>query len=180
VVDPFLLMSAAGAVIDATGAYYEAVAAKAGLKLQADQEQLGAEMSFLNARMAEGEAYAARTAGRRELGRLMIRAGAAASARVVATAAGGASASSASAAEVRASERLLAEIDQLETRQAATRAAAQGIFAAVEHRNRASAALASARNARASAGTIKPWMSAATSLLGSATSIGAEWFAPKR
>jgi hypothetical protein len=173
-------MSAAGAMIDASGAYYEALSAKAGLKLQADQEQLSAEMSFVNARMAEGEAFAARSAGRRDLGRLMLRAGAAASARTVSVAAGGVSASSASAAEVRASERLMVEIDQLEARQTATRAAAQATFAAVEHRNRASASMASARNARRSAHTIRPWLSATTSLLGSAASIGAEWFAPRR
>lgn len=173
--DPSLLLAAAGSIMDSVGAYYEAEGAKSKLKSEALSFDFEAEMARLNSRQLEHEAYVTHDMRRREVGRLLMQAGTEASGRRVAVAAGGL-APTGSAAEVQASAKLLARVDAMERRLAAVRAAGNRMTAAVDARNQASIAALNARNARRTAQSISPLLAAGSSLLGSATRIGAEWY----
>ncbi len=155
-----------GAISGAIGSFYAAKQQQANLRFQA-------EMSQINARMAESQAQSLLDQGQRQIGQITMRAGKVKSAQRAAMAANGIVLGEGSAAEVEATTDLIKEIDALTINANATRAAWASRTQGVNESNRALLS-------RASADAISPFASGMTSLIGSAGSVAQTWYRDNR
>lgn len=152
----------AGMFSSAIGSYYGAQAQKSNLKFQADMAQI-------NARMAEQSAQSALNQGQRQVGAISMRAGKIKSGQRVALAANGVDLGTGNAAEVQASTDIMKELDMQTAEANAVRAAWGYRTQGVSYQNEA-------LMKNASASQVSPFASAATSLLGGATSVASSWY----
>ena len=151
-----------GAVSSAAGSYYGAAVQKINLESQA-------RMAEVNARIAEMGAQSALNQGHKQAASLTLRAGQMKSTQRAAMAANGIDLGEGSAAEVQASTDTMKDIDQNQILSNAVQSAWGYRMQGVNHQNEA-------LMARANAKDIKPGMSLATSLLGSAGSVASSWY----
>lgn len=151
-----------GAVQSAYGAFSTARATKQNLEFQS-------QMSEINARMAENQAQSIMLQGERAIGQVGLKAGKVKSSQKASQAARGIVIGEGSAAEEVATTELMAKIDSLtinaNTVQAANAARTQSV-------NYANQSLLQGT----SASSISPMSSAATSLVGSATTVANAWY----
>jgi hypothetical protein len=158
-------LSLAGAVNGMIGAYYSAKSQKSALKFAAD-------MSAINARMAESQAQSILAAGRHQAGMATMRAGMVKSTQTAAQAANGVDLGVGSAAEVRASTDILKEIDKNTIEANATRSAWGARTQSVNYANQSLIQ-------NASASGINPAMAAMTSMLTSGSEVASSWYRAK-
>ena len=154
--------SVAGAASSAVGAYFSAASDKSRLRFQA-------KMSELNAAQIEKAAQQTVRAGHAEEQSVRLRTAQLKSSQRAAMAANGIALNEGSALEVLTTTDYLGETDANTVQANATRAA-------WGYKVQATTAQNEALMARATASAIKPGMLAATSLLGSATQIGTQWY----
>ena len=152
----------AGMFSSAIGSYYSADLQKSNLKFQAD-------MADINARISEQSAQSALNQGQRQAGQISMRAGQIKSGQRAAMAANGIDLGTGNAAEVQASTDIMKEIDM-------NTAEANAVRAAWGYRTQAVNTQNEALIKRSAASSISPMGSAATSLLGSATSVAGNWY----
>jgi hypothetical protein len=156
------------------GSYYQAAAQKGQLRSAAMDAEFASSMANINARAAEREAMAIIQAGRQQSALLSAQYGQAKSSYVARTAASGIR-QTGSAAEVRTSMELAKQEDLATLRQNVASAASRAQAGAVDQRNRSLLAGVSAQNLRRTAGTIKPWESVLTSLVGQTGELADSW-----
>lgn len=154
-----------GAVTSAIGAFSAADLGRESLKSQALSMEFEASMSAINARAAEKDAAAILEAGQQET--LMLDLGNAArkAADKASFASRGVAVGAGSAAEIAASSEFAHQLDRRSIRLNAVRAANDARVNATNQRIQGSIASVSARNLRATARSINPWMSASGGLL---------------
>lgn len=170
------VLAAGGAAIQALGAYYSAKSAKASLRSQALSLDYQAFAANQNARAAEREARDVFRVAAAEVGRMTLAAGQQIAQEQTGQAARGIQAGVGSAAETLASSRLVLEMDKLAMHSNAVRAAGSARMQAQNFRNESLLARTSARNSRITAGSIKPLMVAAGSLLGGAGQVAGSYY----
>ena len=151
-----------GMATSAIGSYYSAATQKETLKGQA-------EVSEINARIAELGAQSALNQGQRQVGALTLKAGQLKSGQRAAMAANGIDLGVGSAAEIQASTDIMKDID-------ASTLTANAMRSAWGYRTQAVNFQNEALTQRATAGAISPGMSVASSLLGSAGSVASSWY----
>jgi hypothetical protein len=165
----------AGAVNSAIGAYYQAQNQQFQLESQASSMRFRQELFKLNQEQSEYAAEQTMAASQREAGRIYMRGGAVKGAARASMAARGIQAGVGSAAETIATTDLVTEIDALTINANAVRAAENLRTQSVNYGTQSVMAGVSANNYSASAGSINPFASAGTSLIGGATSIMSNW-----
>lgn len=153
--------SVAGGVLNTIGAFQSARSSKLQAKQAALSADFQASMAARNARMAEVDAQTARDAGRKQLELLGMQYAQAAGQQRVQEAASG----TISDGEARASLRLAKRIDALTIRRNTATDVSARLAQATNYRNAASMGRVTAGNLRATAGSIKPGVSAFASLL---------------
>lgn len=173
-------MAVAGAVQSAIGSYYQVKSQKLQIESQASSLQFQQSLSEINARQAEFQAQNILLAGERQAGQYTMQAGQRMGSTRAALAARGGVLSEGSNLEVMASQELAKEIDTLTINANTVRAAEAARTQRVNYMNQSLMQGVSAANMLASGSSISPFTSAATSLLGSATSIGGQWFRDRR
>lgn len=156
----------AGSVMSIYGAFSSARSERSALRYQS-------AMARINARMAERTAQSILEQGEKEIGRLTMKAGQVKSAQRTAQAARGIVGGVGSAAEEIASLEVIKEID-VNMLNANSVRAAWSARAQVENYG------AEARSAKAGASSIFPYLSAATSLVSSASTVSEAWYRNKR
>lgn len=161
-----LVSSAGGAASSAIGAYYSAAADKSRLRFQA-------KMSEMNAAQIEKSAQQTLRAGQAEEQAVRMRTGQLKSTQRAAMAANGIALNEGSAVQVLTSTDYMGEVD-------ANTVAANAVRAAWGYRVEGTNASNEALMARATASAIKPGLSAATSLIGSAGTIANQWYSFKK
>jgi len=144
------------------GGYYGAQSQKISLKAQAD-------ISAINARIAELSAQSALDAGKVEAAQTTLKYGATKSSQRAALAANGVDLGVGSAAEIQASTDLLKEIDRNTIKTNAIRAA-------VGYRTQSASYQSDSLMKNASASGISPLLSGFTSLLEGATRVAPNWY----
>lgn len=158
-----IFTSIIGAIGSASLARTQAKANESALNFQAD-------MSKINARMAERSAQSVLLQGQQQIGNLTLRSGKIKSGQRVAMAANGIDLGEGNAAEVQATTDLMTEIDKNTIEANAVRSAwgyrTQGV-------NAANVGLM----ASASADSINPNAAAASTLIGSAGNVAQSWYA---
>ena len=174
------IMSIFGAVNSAIGSFYAADSQKTQLKMQAQNQRFQAQMSAINARGAEMQAQQTLLAGERAVGQYTIGAGQKRASATASMAARGIQGGVGSAREVTASMDLIKEIDKLTISSNAVRQAEAARAQRINYINQGVMAGTSANNLMATAGTISPYSSSFSSLLGSASSIGSTWATQRR
>ena len=157
-----LISQIGGTVTSAAGSYYSGRAAQSTARFQAD-------MADINARMAESSAQSALYQGQQQVGQLTLKAGQLKSSQRAALAANGVDLGAGSAAELQASTDLMKEID-------ANTLTANAVRSAWGYRTQAVNYQSEALMKRATADSISPMASAATSLLGSAGQVAGSWY----
>lgn len=163
------LSSAIGAFYSVKAAQYQAESAASSLDFQRS-------LANINARNAERDAQHSLLAGQREAGRVGLRYRQIKASMKTVQAAAGIQAGVGSAGEVAASIELSSELDQLAiTRNSvlqanASRTGRESIL------NRATMQGISARNMRASAGAMNPYVSGGISLIGGAGQVAGNWY----
>lgn len=169
--------SYAGALLSAIGNYYSTKAQKGQLRASALNAEFDASMANLNARAAERQSNAILRAGGYRSRLLGAQYEQQAADMRVGAGAGGITQSSATAVEQRASNAFAQGLDQitLEANAVADAEAMRG--QAVNLRNQGMLAGVSARNLRATSGTLSPWGSVLTSALGSSGTVANTWYA---
>jgi len=155
-------MNAGGAVSSAVGAYY-------GASMQKQNLKFSAAMSDINARVAELGAQSALMQGQSEVAKLTMQAGQLKSRQRTALAANGVDLGVGNAAEIQASTDMMKEIDANTLKSNALRSAWGYQNQAMNYRNQAVFD-------RATASGIKPYMSAATTLLGDSGQVASQWY----
>lgn len=158
-----LFLNIGGALSSAIGGFYSAKVAKINLEGQAF-------LADTNARIAELGAQSVLNQGQQEIGRATMQAGRLKSAQRVALAANGVDLGEGNAAELQASTDIMKEIDR-------NTIEANAVRSAWGYRTQAMNSQNDALVKRATAGSISPFGSAATSLLGSAGSVATSWYA---
>lgn len=158
--------SLSGMAMSVVGNYYAAQSQKSRMAFQA-------RMAEINSQLEEKSAQAALRQGELQAGALSLKAGQIKSSQRAHLAASGVDLGVGSAAEQLATTDVMKEID-MNTIQSNALATAWG------HRIQATNFDNEALMARASAGSISPGMSAATSLLGSAPSVANSWYVYKK
>lgn len=151
-----------GAVTSAGGAFFGAQSAKSAANFRAG-------LSETNARLAELSAQSTLQQGEKEVGRLTLHAGQLKSSQRAGMAANGIDLGVGNAAETLASTDLMKDIDSRQITANAVRSAWGLKTQATNYRN-------DALIKRATADSISPFASAATSLLGSATKVAGSWY----
>ena len=159
-------MSIAGAVSSAVGAYYSARSAKNSLKHQARIAEITAQISELGAKSALLQGQRQEQASRLAAGQLKSR-------QRVSMAANGIDLASDTPQNILNTTDFMSEADALTIQRNA-------LQAAWGYRTQATNQRISATMARADAGGASPFMSAATSLVGSATAVASRWYAGQR
>ncbi len=157
-----MLLQIGGAVTSAVGSYYSALNQKNNLKFQAD-------LAEINARLAETSAQSILLQGQQQVGALTLSAGHLKGRQRASLAANGIDLGVGSAAEIQASTDIMKEIDANTLTANAVRSAWGVRTQATNYQNEAIAA-------RATASTISPFGSFATSLMGSAGSVAQSWY----
>ena len=156
-------MSIAGAVSSAVGAYYSARSAKNSLKHQARMAEINAQISELGAKSALLQGQRQEQASRLAAGQLKSR-------QRVSMAANGIDLASDTPQNILNTTDFMSEADALTIQRNA-------LQAAWGYRTQATNQRISATMARADAGGVSPFVSAATSLVGSATAVASRWYA---
>lgn len=156
-------MSIAGAVSSAVGAYYSARSAKNSLKHQARMAEINAQISELGAKSALLQGQRQEQASRLAAGQLKSR-------QRVSMAANGIDLASDTPQNILNTTDFMSEADALTIQRNA-------LQAAWGYRTQATNQQIGATMARADAGGVSPFMSAATSLVGSATAVAPRWYA---
>ena len=151
-----------GAATSAVGSYFSAATQKENLRGQA-------AMAEINARISEMGAQSALMQGQHETARLTLNAGQLKGRQRAALAASGVAMGEGSAREIQASADILKDIDKNTIMANAVSQAWGQRMQAVNYQNEG-------LFARANAKGIKPFASAATSLLGSATQVASSWY----
>lgn len=169
------IMAIFGAANSAIGTFYQAQSAQNQLKVQAQNERFQSQMSAINAKSAEFSAQQSLLAGEKQIGQYTMRAGQQKSSAVASMAARGIQGGVGSAKEVIGSMDIVKEIDRLTMSASNVRQAEAIRTQAMNYRNQSIMAGLSADNFNTSAGTIYPGLGVATSLIGSASSIGGNW-----
>lgn len=157
-----MTMAAVGGVSSAVSSYY-------GAKSQAAQLAFEADMAQINARMADRAAESVMAAGRRDVQRSRMQTSALKGRQRVALAAGGIALDEGSALNLQTATDYLGEVD-------ANTIEANAIAQAWGHRIEGTNYRNNAARSRSAAGAISPGMSAATSLVGSATQVASMWY----
>ena len=157
-----MILQAVGGVADAHGAYYGAKSQKLALGFQAD-------MDDINASLSETAAQRAVMAGQREEQSSRLNTANIKSKQRVAMAAGGIDLGEGSALNVLTGTDLMGEVD-------AKTIAQNAVTTAWGYRTQAVNDKISGMMKRSAAKGINPAMSAATSLLGSATKVAGSWY----
>lgn len=170
-----VLLAVTGALTSGIGSFFSAKSQKAELEASALSKQFEATESARTARRAENEAQSIQQSAHHEIAAVTARAGAQKAAFRAARGASGVRIGVGSAAEADASIDLVKEVDVLTVSSNAARAAAATRLQGVNAANNSSLAAVSARNLRGTAKSISPLSEGATSLLTSATRIGAQW-----
>lgn len=173
--NPFMLLQIAGAGMSAVGSFYQAQSQKSGYLSKASDAELDATVQDMAARQFGLQADSTMIAGQKQIGQYTMRAGQIRAGTQASLAARGIQAGVGSAAENLASQDLIKEIDVLAINSNAVREAEALKMQRTGAMNRAMMSRVSAKNLRAMAGTINPWLSVATSLLGSAGNMGSQW-----
>lgn len=174
------ILSVAGMVTGAIGAFYAAKDQQYQARAGALSLEFQQNMAALNSRQAELDAFHILEAGAREKGLRTLRYGQIKSSARASQAARGVQAGVGSAAEIEASIDLAREMDSLAMDINTVRAAGRARRAAVDQQNRAALLGVSAANLRGTAGAINPLLSGVTSLLGGAGQVASRWAANKR
>ena len=156
-------MSVAGAVSSAVGAYCSARSAKNSLKHQTRMAEINAQISDLGAKSALLQGQRQEQASRLAAGQLKSR-------QRVSMAAKGIDLASDTPQNILNTTDFMGEADALTIQRNA-------LQAAWGYRTQATNQQIGATMARADAGGISPFMSAATSLVGSATAVASRWYA---
>lgn len=156
-------MQGMGAILSAIGAWAGAGAQKASLRAQA-------EIAEINAKTAENNAQAVLFAGQREEQRSMLHTAGLKGAQRTRFAANGVDLGVGSAARVLTTTDVMGEID-------ANQIKANAVRQAWGHRVQATNYQNDALRSRANASAINPLLAGASSLLGSAGSVAANWYA---
>lgn len=160
-----------GVALSAIGAYFGAEADKYQMRSQELAAEFQASMSQLNQRMAEQDASRALEDGQTEAAVAGIAARAEQASTKVATAVSG----FAGSAEVEASQKWAAEVDQNTISLNAFRKARAARAQATNYRNEAAAARGTAMNARASRRSISPFTRTAGGLLSGVSVIAGRY-----
>lgn len=155
-------MQAAGAVSGAIGGFYSAKMTKNQLKFEAD-------MSRINARIAELGARSAMDKGQKEVASLTLQAGQLKSRQRAAMAANGIDLGEGSAAEIQASTELMKELDKQTLESNAVRNA-------WGYRTQGANYQSEALMKQGSAAGISPLMAGASSLLTGASQVASSWY----
>ena len=156
-------MSIAGAVSSAVGAYYSARSAKNSIKHQARMAEINAQISELGAKSALLQGQRQEQASRLAAGQLKSR-------QRVSMAANGIDLASDTPQNILNTTDFMSEADALTIQRNA-------LQAAWGYRTQATNQQIGATMARADAGGVSPFVSAATSLVGSATAVASRWYA---
>lgn len=170
-----MLVQMAGSGLNAVGSFYNAKTAQYGLRSEAQTREFQAGASALNARQAELDAQRVLGAGRRKVGLLGFQAAQQAGARQTANAAGNIASGVGSAAETAASERYAYAIDTREVEMATAGAAGAARTEAQNARNTTLLAWTEAAALRRSAAKINPWLGAARTFFGGASTAGQQY-----
>lgn len=173
-------LSIAGALTGAIGAFYGAQSQQYQLKSTALQEEFAASMSGLNARASELDAQAILRAGQGEAARASLEYAQSKATRKAAFGSRGVEGGVGSTAEELATTELAKQLDVMDINSNAVRAAGAARMRSVDYSNQALLERTSAANLRGAAKQIHPYMSAFTSLLGSAPPVANQWLAPPR
>jgi hypothetical protein len=155
-----------GGLMSAVGGFYSAKAQRANLQAQA-------AMAQTNARLSERSAQSALAQGQQQYGAITMQAGQLQGRQTAAQAANNLDLGSGSAAEVRASSKILSQID-------ANQALSNAVQSAWGYRTQGVNYQNQALMARANASTINPGATAAASLLGSAGQVASSWYQFKK
>jgi hypothetical protein len=169
-----------GAFTGAIGSYYSLKSQQNQLKMQAQNAAFQAQMTRINRRAAEFTATQVGQQGQAAAVQYTMRAGQARAGARTGMAARGIALGQGTAKEVVASMDLVKEIDRLAINASTVRAQEAARLQAFNLGTQATMAELSSRNLSSAAGTIMPGFGAATSLLGSAVDIGANWARNKR
>lgn len=156
-------MQTAGAVSGAIGGFYSAKMSKNQLAFEAD-------MSRINARMAELGARTALDNGQKQVAGLTMQAGQLKSRQRASMAANGIDLGEGSAAEIQASTELMKELDKQTIE-------ANAVRSAWGYRTEAANLQSSALMKEGTASGISPLMSGASSLLTGAGQVAQQWYA---
>jgi len=170
-----LFTAVLGGINTAVGAYYAAKTAQYQAKSQALDYGFASDMASINAHAAEVDAQSILEAGKSEVARYTTAAGQRKAGAVAGLAARGVQLGQGSARDIEASLDLVKEQDVLTINANAVRAAENERLKRTSYRNQSLLYGVSGANARRTAGSISPFASGMTSLLGSATRIGAQW-----
>jgi hypothetical protein len=174
------IASVFGAATSAIGAYYGMRSQQNQLRMQAQNAQFQAEMSRINRRAAEFTAGEVGRQGQLQAGRYTMGAGQARAGARAAMAGRGIALGQGSARDIIASMDIIKEIDRLNINASTVRAQEAARLQAFNLGTQATMQSLTASNLSATAGTIMPFFGAATSLLGSAADIGANWARNRR
>jgi hypothetical protein len=170
-----MYMMVAGALSNAIGGFYEAKSQQYQLRTQAGTKDLEASMAAIGARAKGIEADSRMRAGKSAIAMRTFQAGQESSARTTSTAARGLGAGDGSVKEVAATAEFAKQADVFAINTNAVQAAEAARMESVNYQNQSALARVSAQNLRKGAKTINPWLSATSSLLGSAGSVGTNW-----
>jgi len=169
------IASVFGAATSAIGTYYNMRSQQNQLKMQAQNAAFQAEMSRINQRAAQFTAEQIGIEGQARSAQYTMRAGQARASAKAGLAARGATLGQGTAREIIASMDVVKEIDRLNINASTVRAQEAARLQAFNLGTQATMQSLTASNLSATAGTIMPGFGAATSLLGSAADIGANW-----
>lgn len=164
-----------GSLTDSIGSFYAAKSKQYGYQIAAQNSDLEATVSGLNARRAEQDAEFELKAGQQAIGRLGLQTAQAKGAVRASSAASGIVGGVGSAAETQASIQLAHDMDALNISVNSVRASEDLRTQAVNYRARQDLAMVDARTARRSARQINPWAQMGMSLLGGAGTVADKW-----
>lgn len=172
-----LFTAVMGSITSAIGNFYAAKTAQYQQKSAASSYQFQSDMAAINARSAENDAQSILEAGKSEIANYTMRAGQEKAVTTASTASRGVVLGVGSARDVSASQDLVKDIDVMTINSNATRAAWAARTRSTNYSNQSLLDRTSSANAMRSAGSISPFASLSTSLLGSASMIGTQWLA---
>lgn len=159
-------MQAAGLVMSAVGSYYSAKSQKLAMEAQARTAEFQSKLSGVNERIARRAAADTFMAGRKQIAMMTLQAGLAKSGQAASMAARGIQAGVGSARDVMASMDFARQSDALQIDSNATRQAGAQLMESTQFGIQGMMQRAQARNIRAQAKGINPWMAVAGTLMG--------------
>lgn len=169
-----------GGLTSAVGSFFAAKQASYQLKSQASSYRFQSDMQAINARAAENDAQSILESGKSQVAQYTMAAGQQKQGARASMAGRGIALGQGSAADVEASMDLVKDMDVLTINSNAVRAAAAERMQATNYRNASLLLRTSGNNADMGARTISPFMTATTSLIGSATRLANTWNNNKR